>query len=234
MKKEYNAMFDKLAPQKSDDELLQAVLSGKREGSMAKRKFRSKPLFIAAVIIIASLASILTVNAATQGAVVKFFMGGEKLEGSYDDYVDEKGFRHITFEAVLPIYEESYAIIYDIDAPRKDAVRVLIDDTDPEFMEKLRQYDKEAFKCSALPDSEDFGLVFKDSEVCLYNLRYTAPDGGFDFHNFLLGGKFMHTGAAEEHPSGVVIIENQNECTYDVENETQIVKRSIYYYVGKE
>lgn len=233
MKTEYNTMFDKLAPQKSDDELLRAVLSGKREGSMAKRKLRSKPLFIAAVIIIVSLASILTVNAATQGAVVKFFMGGEKLEGSYDDHVDEKGFRHITFEAVLPIYEESYAIIYDIDAPRKDAVRVLTDDTDLEFMEKLRQYDEVAFKCSALPDSEDFGLVFTDSEKCIYNLRYTA-DGGFDFHGGALGGEFMHTGAAEEHRSGVVIKADGGEYVYDWENETKTLTVSIYYYVGKE
>lgn len=232
MKKEYNEMFDKLAPQKSDDELLRAVLSGEAEGTAAKRKFRSKPLFIAAVIIITSVATLLTVNAATQGAVVKFFMGGEKLEGSYDDHVDKKGFRHITFEAVLPIYEESYAIIYDIDEPRKDAVRVLTDDTAPEFMEKLRQYDEVAFKCSALPDSEDFGLVFKDSEKCIYNLRYTA-DGGFDFHGGSLGGKFMHTGAAEEHRSGVVIKKDSGDVA-DWGNETTTLTISIYYYVGKE
>lgn len=91
MKREYNEMFDKLVPQKSDEELLWAVLLAKAEGSMTKSKFRFKPLIVAAAIIITSLVSLHTVNAATQGAVVKFFMGSEKIEGEYYDYVDGHG-----------------------------------------------------------------------------------------------------------------------------------------------
>lgn len=109
-------------------------------GSMAKRKLRFKPLIITAAVILASVVSLLTVNAASGGAVVKFFMGGDEIEGGYRDYVDHDGYRHVSFEATLPLYEENFAIIFDVDAPSEEAVRVITDDTDPDYIDRLRQY----------------------------------------------------------------------------------------------
>ncbi len=234
MKKEYNAMYDKLAPQKSDDELLQAVLSENAEGSAAKRNFRSKPLFVAAVTIIASLLLLLTVNAATQGAVVKFFMGGDELEGEYSDYVDGDGFRHVSFSAIMPIDEKNFAVIFDVDAPYEEAVRVITDETDPEFMDKIRRYNDECFEYSTLPDPEKFGLVFKDSEHCTYSLSFDTKDGGSCISGGGFGGKFMNIGAATKHPTEVRITETYNDCTYDPENKTKTYWHTFYYYVGKE
>lgn len=285
MKKVYNTMFDKLIPQKSDNELLQEVLSTKTditgvesnasvnsligtEGiSMTKRKNKFKPLLIAAVIIITSVVSLLTVNAAIKGEKVKFAMGGEEIEGEFYDYVDGDGYRHISFNAVMPIYEENYAIIYDVDAPSEEAVRVITDETDPEFMGKIRElrnaqdqffeelkiwyaehnitqeevrdpnseFRKNFDSASALgrpyPQPEDFGLVFKDSELCTYHLGFVTKDEGFHLSDGTLGGEFMFIGAAEKHPSGD---EEPNNCYYDWESETKTYRSSFFYYVGKE
>ncbi|MCH5195875.1 MAG: hypothetical protein J1F28_04130 [Oscillospiraceae bacterium] len=238
------------------------------ENAMTKRKFRLKPLIIAAVITILSLVSLFAVDAAMQGAVVKFFMGGEEIEGEYYDYVDSRGFRHIAFGAVLPIYETNFAIIYDVDAPMGENVRVITDETDPDFMDRLRQlkeaqeqywddlkawYDEHNITQEDIrdpnsefnktygstkkldrpyPEPEDFGLVFKESELCTFRLGYTSKTD-FAHHDGTLGGEFMHTGAAEGHPSGSGV-DAPNECRYDWENETKTYKETFYYYVGKE
>lgn len=224
-----------------------------KEVSMTKRKFRSKNLVIAAVITIISMVSLFTVaNAVTQGAVVKFFMGGEEVEGEYYDYVDNDGFRHISFGAVLPIYEENFAIIYDVDAPQGENVHVITDETNPDFMEKLRLYREAGDKVMAaaheaaeqtgitdqsgnfkMPDPEDFGLVFKDSELCVFRLGFvTASD--FSLYDGELGGKFMYTGAAAKKPSGSGGKDAPNVCDYDWENETKTFKHTFYYYAGEE
>lgn len=259
MKKEYSTMFDKLAPPKSDDELLRAVLSGKADDPMKKRKFRFKPLIAAAAIVITSLVSLLTVNAATKGAVVKFFMRGESIEGEYYDYVDKKGYRHISFGTTLPIYEENYAVIYDVDAPQDKAVRVITDDTDKDFMDKLRRYRKaiddfwdarEAW-CKEhnvtpkdiadtdfndfdlpYPDPEDFGVACKDNELCLFNLGFVEENGLWESYQGSIGGKFMNSGIAKGLPSGVG--DDDAGCIYDWENKTKTFRESFYYYVGKE
>lgn len=250
----------------------------KEENSMTKRKFVLKPLIIAAVITVSSMLLLITVNASMKGAVVKFLMGGEEIEGAYFDYVDNKGFRHVSFEATLPIYEENFATIYDVDAPREEACRLITDDTDPEFMDKLRQYKdaqgkaredvkamwaeiyawngrnmhednsdmrdeakREAEEAGIidpanepkLPEPEDFGLVFKDSELCLFRLGYVSKDNGFYTYDGSIGGEFMHMGAAENHPSGVGDDDHPNECTYDWDNEIKTYRESFFYYVGK-
>lgn len=112
------------------------------EGStMTKRRFRFKPLIITAAIIIASVVSILTVNASTGGIVVNFIMGGEEIEGGYRDYVDHDGYRHVSFKATIPFSEEYYVVIFDVEAETtEEAVRVITSDTDPDFIENLRQY----------------------------------------------------------------------------------------------
>lgn len=237
---------------------------------MTKRKRRLKPLIIAAAVMIFMLALVVTVNAATEGGLVKFFMGGKEIEGDYIDYVDHKGYRHISFSATLPIYEENFAIIFDVDAPCEEAVRVITDDTDREFMDRIRQYREaeekffkdlkawyaennitkedredpekprifeiqpaEALLGRPFPEPEDFGLVFKESELCEYRLGYITYGDGFDLKEGEFGGEFMLTGAAWGHPSGSDD-EYPNECYYDWENEIKTFRISYFYYVGKE
>ncbi len=251
----------------------------KEEKSMTKRKLRFKPLIIAAIAVAVSALSLVTVNAATKGAVVKFFMGGEEIEGEYYDYVDEEGFRRVSFGAVMPLYENNYALFYDVDAPQGENVRVLTPKSDPEFFENLGLYreaqdkaiednkamwakieawkgdfDKsygyvwDAVKQEAIesgiidpsempefPKPEDYGFVFKDSELCLWRYGFIDKDdpSHFRLHDGQFGGKFLQTGAAYGKPSGIGA-KDPNECHYDYENETQTIKITFYYYVGKE
>ena len=249
-----------------------AVLSLiEKEDAMTKRKFNVKRLLFAAAISIVSMFLLLTaVNAATKGAVIKFFMGGEEIEGDYIDYVDNKGYRHISFTATLPIYEENFAIIFDVDAPREEAVRVVTNETDPDLMGRIRQYhfDKDKYSDDlkawydehnitqedfadpdsefhktfdpveaigrSRPEPEDYELVFKDSELCLFRLGFVTKDEGFHLAEGSLGGEFMNTGAAAEHRHGIGDKEHPNECNYDWDNEIKTYRDSFYYYVGKE
>lgn len=209
------------------------------DSAAVKRKPRSKPLLIAAAVCIASAVTLLTVNAATRGAVFDFFTGGEKIEGEYYDYVDRKGLRHISFEATVPLYEDNYAIIYDVSAPREEAVRVITEDTDPKFMEKLRKYTEAVWAYydaheytqdpeDDFPDSTEFGLVFKDSEMCMYNVAFPPnhPISSGEWGS--VGGKFMNSGSG--HPSAVI---HQN-VVIDRENETKLFREAFYYYAGKD
>ncbi len=221
------------------------------ETNESKRKFRFKPLVIAAVITLFSTTSLVIVNAATEGALVKFLMGGEKIEGEFNDYVDGDGYRHVSFSAVIPIYEANFAIIYDVDAPQGENVRVLTDETDRDFMDKLRRY-REAIEATSgrlvyntsgegfsgrletvdlPPKPEDFGLVFKDSELCIFSLGYIG-EIYTDFNTFSgeLGGNFMRTGTAYGKPAGT---DEKNGCSYDWENEIKTYTHSFFYYVGK-
>ncbi len=56
MKTEYNAIFDKLTPQKSDDELLRAVIAQKENTMNGKTKKRSKKTIMISALIAAALA----------------------------------------------------------------------------------------------------------------------------------------------------------------------------------
>ena len=247
---------------------------------MKKHKFKLKPLIITAAIIVTSLVSLLAVNAAGGEAVVNFFMRGEEIKGGYRDYVDHDGYRHVSFEAILPIYEENYAIIFDVDAPAEEAVRVITDETDPDFMDRLRQYKAASDKASEVsramwdkiyawkgrnmnyddtferdrvkqealeagvfdpsewtkhPEPEDFGLAFKDSELCSWSLGYVSYDQGFSLSGGYLGGEFMFLGVAGEHPSGCGDPDDDlRDGHYDWESETKTMRVSFFYYVGKE
>ena len=242
---------DEIKPSKERVEKnIAAVMSliEKEENSMTKRRFYLKPLIIAAVIAAFSALTLVSVNAAMQGGIVKFFMGGNEIEGEFYDYVDGDGYRRISFGAVMPLYEQNFAIIYDVDAPQEEAVRVITDETDREFMDKIRALkeaeDKYWFDKSTetvYPEPEDFGLVFKDSELCVYHLGYlTQYSGRLRCGN--LGGNFLHTGTAYGHPSatGSNVLtdlgeeEDENAGLFDYENETQTYKYQIYYYVGKQ
>ncbi|MCH5196275.1 MAG: DUF4179 domain-containing protein [Oscillospiraceae bacterium] len=198
------------------------------ENDMTKRKVRLKPLIIAAVIAIFSGVLLLSVSAAIQVSTVNFFMGGKELDGEYYDYVDSKGIRHISFNAVLPLDEHNFAIIYDIDAPMGENVRVITDETDPEFMDKLRQYKKAVMGDSDMgggtANISDFGITLKDSELLTYTLK--TPNSSFGGTR---GGNFMHTELSRGKPSGF-----NEEYTYDYENRTKTFKETFYYYVGKE
>ncbi|MCH5208164.1 MAG: hypothetical protein J1F04_04720 [Oscillospiraceae bacterium] len=198
------------------------------ENDMTKRKVRLKPLIIAAAIAIFSGVLLLSVSAAIQVSTVNFFMGGMELDGEYYDYVDIKGFRQVSFSAVLPIDENNFAIIYDVDAPMGENVRVITDETDPDFMDKLRRYQKAINGDSGIPggtaDIWDFGITLKESELLTYRLATSNSSFGGT-----RGGNFMHTGAADGKSSGV-----SEEYTYDFENQTKTFKQTFYYYVGKE
>ncbi len=274
-------MYDKIKPSKKRVKKNVAALTsliGTEESSMTKRKFRLKPLVISAAVVIISTVSLFTVNAATKGAIVNFIMGGEEIEGEYYDYVDKDGFRRVSFGAVMPLYEEKFAIIYDVDAPQGENVRVLAPETDPEFFENLGLYleaqDKAIEKSKAvwakirawkgeiekngdamdaakqeaieagiidpselpeLPKPEDYGFVFKDSELCSWSYGFIDKDdpSHFSFHDGYFGGEFMRTGAADGKPHGCGD-EESGGCHYDYENGTKTYKGSFYYYVGKE
>ncbi len=238
-------MYDEIKPSKKRVKKNVAALTsliGTEESSMTKRRFRSKPFIIAAVTAAISMASLITVNAATKGAIVKFFMGGEEFQGECYDYVDEEGYRRMSFDAVLPIYEDSYAIIYDVDAPQGENVRVITEGTDPDFMKKLSLYteewhkaseaariafdagDDDAYLNSRSPDPEDFGIVLKHSEYCVYKLK-----SGNKYYGASIEGGFLKTGKAAEKPSGLDIKEH-----HDFDNGTHTYHHEFYYYVGEE
>ena len=223
-------MEDEIKPSKKRVRKNIAALSSlieTEEKNVTKRKFRLKPLIIAAVIAILSGVSLLSASAAIQANIVNFFMGGEELEGEYSDYVDGKGYRHITFSAVLPMDEENYAIIYDVEAPQGENVRVITDETDPGFMERLRRwrsylYSPEVNAIECEPD--DFGLVLKESELCEYELT-ERTDGYVHGGGGMFGGEFR-------------ALRKDSEITeryrYDYENNTKTLTVTFYYYVGKE
>lgn len=225
----------------------------KEESSMTKRQFGFKPMLIASVILITSLALLLTGNADIEPEKVNFVIGGKEIEGEYYDYVDGDGFRHISFSAVMPLCTD-YAIIYDVDAPSEEAVRVITDETDSEFMDKLRRY-RDAYENDWVPEEvrvdendvtirkgepiypEDYGLVLKDSELCSYYFPILYEDSTFrGSGQGFIGGKFMHTGVAEGHPNGGGSgdSDNPDNGRIDYENETVVHNEHFYYYVGRE
>ncbi len=241
-------MYDKIKPSKKRVNKNIAALTsliGMEESSMTKRKFRSKPLVIAAVIAAVSMVSLITVNAANKGAIVKFFMGGEEFQGECYDYVDEEGYRRMSFDAVLPVYEDSYAIIYDVDAPQGENVRVLTEETDPNFMKALSLFREESDKAIEAahsaweetgnydeyldypkPKPKDFGITLKYSEICIYNLRSGNSN---KYYGGTVGGEFTKPGLAVGKPSGLDIKEHT-----DFDNGTHTYHHEFYYYVGQE
>lgn len=245
-------MQDKIKPSKKrvkkNIAAVNSLIETEEGTTMTKSGFKLKPLIIAAVILILSAVSLLSVNAATKGAVVNFILGGKSVEGEYYDYVDDEGFRHISFGAELPMYSNNFVLLYDVDAPQGENVRVITDETDPDFMGKLLLY-KEAYKNAREngrkpvdpmgssvasveytdfmpPRPEDFGLVFKDSELCTC---YLASDG--ELYNAYFGGEFMNMDIDSEKPSGGY---KEEYSRFDYLRGTKTFKVMFYYYVGKE
>ncbi len=256
-------MYDKVKPSKKRVKKNFAALSAlieKEEGSMKKRKLRLKPLIAAAAaILIVSTVSLFTVvNAAPQEVIVNFTMGGEEIEGKFYDYVDNKGFRQFYLTAVMPITDLNFAVIYDMDAPRGESVRVITNDTDPEFLEKLRLYEEARQKAWETaekkttvtedgviveesesfedPPLEDFGIVLKDSELCSVHFRVNSESGyGWTYsQDFDLGGKFMEMGVADGKSSGSGSGAHPNIGDIDRENGTIKWQEAYHYYVGKD
>ena len=178
------------------------------------------------MITIFTLISLFIVaNAATDGNIVKFFLGGREINGDYNDYVDSKGYRHITFSAELLVDESNFAVIYDVDKPWGENVRVVTYETDPDFIEKLRLYHESGLYENEYVKPEDFGLVFKSNELCIYSYAESLNHDGVSF----IGGDFMHEGAAYGMPA-----EKSEYFHFDWENGTKILEETIIYFVGKE
>ena len=204
----------------------------KEEKQVPKRKLGIKPLIIAAAAAILSGVSLLSVSAAIQKTTINFIMGGSEIEGEYYDYVDSEGYRQMSFEAVLPLDEHNYAIIFDVDAPRGENVRVITDETDPDFMERLRSFIEARHNSPKTepsdPDPKDFGLVLKNSELCKYEWSKNS-NGLVGSGGGVLLGEFDRISIASGKPSGY-----GEHFTYDHENNTTTLQINFYYYVGKE
>ncbi len=204
----YEQSSAKRLPKRRVKQIKAEVLKLAKHDAGAKR-YRLKPILIAAAIAGTCAASLVTVNAATDGALIKFVLGGEELCGYYNSYVDDEGYRHISFSAEMPIDADNYAIITDVDA-ESDNVRVLTDITVDEVE----------------------SMEFSDSETCWYSFTgvpvllengciATGSVGG------IRGGEFKRIGAAKGMPSG-----ERKEFSYDFEKGVKYFKASIYYYVG--
>lgn len=138
------AGFDAKAPRGAVKRIRKAAvekagLDSSPRATERKRRSIKKPLIIAAAAVVASAATLFTVNASMEGNLVRFFINGEEVEGEHRDYVDHDGYRHVTFEAVVPLELTNYAVIVDVDNP-EEFVRVFTEDTDPEFLDSIRQY----------------------------------------------------------------------------------------------
>lgn len=194
---------------------VRSLIDSETEGNtMTKRKIRIKPLIIAAAAVAAMTATLFTVNAASGGNLVKFLFNGEEYNGDTYDYVDEDGVRHLTFDSIVPIEAETYAVIFDADEPDQEkAVRVLTEESDPDFFEKLRAHyeknrqireERNALMESGvsedeLPeflDIEDYGIVLKDREICAYDMKLQDENR---YHC----GAFIATKSAEDWRIGV-------------------------------
>lgn len=97
--------FDDLAPENEErisdkraDKIKASVLSRIEEDKPMKKLFRIKPLIVAAAIAVTGAASVVTANAATDGAVadgiskvISFVLNGERVTGEFTAYETEDG-----------------------------------------------------------------------------------------------------------------------------------------------
>lgn len=99
MKKEYNAMFDKLAPQKSDDELLQAVLSEKADNMNENKKRKRKAIIIPALVAAVLCATTIGVSAANDWMLTAALSDAMKnIFGKKAAAAPDKSFKEFGFE----------------------------------------------------------------------------------------------------------------------------------------
>ncbi len=256
-------MYDEIKPSKKRVRKNCAALKSlieKEESSMKKRKLRLKPLIaaVAAILLVSTVSLFTVVNAAPQEIKVKFKIAGEEVEGKYYDYVDNNGFRQFYLNVVMPITDMNFAVIYDMDAPRGESVRVITGDTDPEFLENLRLYEEARQKAWETaekkttvtedgviveesesfedPPLEDFGIILKDSELCSVHFSVNSESGyGWTYsQDFDLGGKFMQMGVADGKSSGCGSGAHPNISEPDWENGIITWQEAYHYYVGKD
>lgn len=249
-------MNDKIKPSKKRVKKNYAALRSlieKEESSMKKRRIKLRLLIAAAAISVVSMVTLLVVgNAAPQEVIVKFTMGGEEIEGKYYDYVDNGGVRHIWFTTADMPYDDKFEIaaIYDMDAPRGENIRILTNDTDPDFFENVRSYvaaDKKAWEESDKEvtvmdngvtvytsevytiDLAEFGLAFEDNEFCTV---WYSDGSGQNHRQF--GGKFIDKCEEEGKPSSDHDSAHYDGIRRNLEKGTFTFSDSFYYYVGKD
>lgn len=176
----------------------------KEENTMPKRKIKFKPLIIAAVIAAASLALLITVNAAPKGRPVEFVIGGKETEGECLDYVDRKGYRRVSFGTVVPFGVEFFAMIYDVDAPKEEALRIITPDTDPEFLDNLQKY---------LAASDAW---FEEEKELMYEENDVPQDGelsGFEADTRVWGADPRNAPQPEDFG---IVLKTSEICSYDI------------------
>ncbi len=173
------------------------------------KKFR--PLFIAAIALI-SVLSVFTVSAVLKGEPISFLMGGKNVEGEFTDQINKDGYRNVSFRAEIPIDARDFAVIFDIDAKEGENVRVITDETDLEFMNKLRK------RMNIIKDYKiDDNIQLKDSELVAFEL--TGPGGscGGTISGEFINGIGKHLKFVEE---------------YEYKGTTKILKITFSYYAG--
>ncbi len=154
-------------------------------------------------------------NAVLKGEPINFLLGGKNVEREFYDNVDKDGYRNISFRAEIPIDAENYAVIYDIDASEGKNIRVIIDETDLEFMDKLRK------RMNIINGDENDDIQLKDSELVEFEL--STPRGSC---GGIIGGEFFNSGAAVGKPTKFV-------REYEYKGTTKIIKIIFSYYVWK-
>lgn len=223
----------------------------KKAGIRAKKRKSVKLILVAAVIAAASAATIISGNA-SGGKFFTLTLFGEEVEGEYRDYVDHDGYRHVTYEVVVPIDLENYALLIDVDEPDPEkAVQVFTEETHPEIFAKIEEcevaYDKaynarRELKKAGVPDEElpevrndllgdNYGIELTDSQYfsLTWSGSYTDENGmkwnlGFG-HNF--GGEFLNV-KGKDHEARTFFNDNRNE-----EEGTKSIGLEFIYYVGK-
>ena len=188
------------------------LISSENSGRRIK-KFR--PLFIAAIALISVLSVFITVSAVLKGEPINFLMGGKNVEGEFYDQINKEGYRNISFRAEIPIDANNFAVIFDIAAKEGENVKVITDETDLEFMNKLRK------RMNIIKDYKiDDNIQLKDSELVAFEL--TRPGGSC---GGTIGGEFFNSGAAYGKHSKFVE-------EYEYKETTKILKVTFSYYVG--
>lgn len=123
--------FDELAPENLEqvseiraDKIRSSVFSRIEEEKPMKKHFGIKPLIIAAAVAVTGAASVVTANAATDGAVaekltktISFVLNGEKVNGEVTVYETEDGVDTTEVQIDLPdnvlCGEETFYIVED-------------------------------------------------------------------------------------------------------------------------
>lgn len=120
---------------KSADKIKTAVLSRIKEEKTMKH-FSIKPLIIAAVITATGALSLVTANAATDGAVgegikktFSFILNGEEMEGTITEYATGDDGKATEVEVELPDGAENIGITVFVEGDDPDDIKILDGET---------------------------------------------------------------------------------------------------------